>query len=208
VTHLYDPHGKASLLRQLLPDVPGGFRGGREGRLQDLQLLRLYGGPRTASLRTGAAVAAATSGAAIRALVLRLAVPRLGIAVQGTFNRSKPICRITIARALAGPGGLFREERRSRNVCALDPGRKSGYRTPERIPESLRESRFSIPDLSDSPRIKSHGKRGGSVPLNPRLIRTIETSIPHSSILDCRSYGVYRGEVPRRCQGGRLRRKG
>lgn len=88
-THLYDPHGQPGLLRQLLPDVPGGLRGRREGRLQDLQLLRFYGGPRTASFRAGTAVAATTAGAAVRALVLRLAVPRLGIAVQGTYRTDR-----------------------------------------------------------------------------------------------------------------------
>lgn len=42
--HLYDPHVEAGLLRQLLPDVPSGFGGGREGRLEGLQLLGLDGG--------------------------------------------------------------------------------------------------------------------------------------------------------------------
>jgi len=70
--------------------VPSGLWSRREGRFQDLQLFRFYSGPWAASLRAGAAVAASTTGAAVRALVLRLAVPRLGIAVQGTFNRSKP----------------------------------------------------------------------------------------------------------------------
>lgn len=95
-SHLYYSHGQAGLLRQLLPDVSGGLRGRREGRLQDLQLFRLYSGPRAASFRAGTAVAAATAGAAVRALVLRLAVPRLGIAVQGTFNRTKPSYRVTV----------------------------------------------------------------------------------------------------------------
>jgi len=105
LSHLYDSHGQASFFRQLLPNMPSGLWSRREGRLQDLQLFRLYSGPWAASLRTGAAVAAATAGAAVRALVLRLAVPRLGIAVQGTFNRSKPSCRVTIV--WRSPGAYF-----------------------------------------------------------------------------------------------------
>lgn len=48
--YLDDPHVEAGLLRQLLPDVSGGFRGGGERRLQRLQLLGLDGGPRAAPL--------------------------------------------------------------------------------------------------------------------------------------------------------------
>ena len=48
--YLDDPHVEAGLLGQLLPDVPGGFGGGRERRLQRLQLLGLDGGPRAAPL--------------------------------------------------------------------------------------------------------------------------------------------------------------
>lgn len=48
--YLDDPHVEAGLLRQLLPDVSGGFGGGRERRLQRLQLLGLDGGPRAAPL--------------------------------------------------------------------------------------------------------------------------------------------------------------
>lgn len=50
VPYLDDPHVEAGLLGQLLPDVPGGFGGGSEGRLERLQLLGLDGGPRAAPL--------------------------------------------------------------------------------------------------------------------------------------------------------------
>ena len=105
--HLYNPHGQTSLLRQLLPKVPGGFRGWREGCLQNLQLFRLYSGPRTAPLRAGTAVATATAGTAIRTFILRLAVSRFRVAIQGTFNRSKPSCRITIIRPPPPPPGAY-----------------------------------------------------------------------------------------------------
>lgn len=50
--YLDDPHVEAGLLGQLLPDVSGGLRCGRERRLQRLQLLGLDGGPRAPPLPT------------------------------------------------------------------------------------------------------------------------------------------------------------
>lgn len=52
--YLDDSHGEVGLVGQLLPDVSGGFRRGRESRFQDLQLLGFNGGPRPAPLPDGA----------------------------------------------------------------------------------------------------------------------------------------------------------
>lgn len=52
--YLDHSHVQAGLLRQLLPDVSGGFRSGRERRLQCFQLLGLDGCPGPASLSHGA----------------------------------------------------------------------------------------------------------------------------------------------------------
>lgn len=48
--YLYDPHGQASLLRELLSYVPGRFRRLRKCRLQNLQLLGLDRRTRTPPL--------------------------------------------------------------------------------------------------------------------------------------------------------------
>lgn len=52
--YLDHSHVQAGLLRQLLPDVSGGFRSGRERRFQCFQLLGLDGCPGPASLSDGA----------------------------------------------------------------------------------------------------------------------------------------------------------
>ena len=69
--------------------MPGRFRSGRKGRLENLQLFRLYGGSRASPLRAGTAVAATTTGTTVWTFVLRLAIPRFGISVQGTFDQCK-----------------------------------------------------------------------------------------------------------------------
>lgn len=76
-TYLYDPHRKSSFLGELLTDVPGWFGCLREGCFQDLQLLRLDGGPGAAPLRATVSV--------VRRPVLRLRITRLRITVHRTL---------------------------------------------------------------------------------------------------------------------------
>lgn len=52
--YLDDSHVETRLPWQLLSDVPGGLRCGRESRFQGLQLLGFYSGPRPASFSDGA----------------------------------------------------------------------------------------------------------------------------------------------------------
>lgn len=74
--------------------MPGRLRSGRKGRLEDLQLFRLYSGSRASPLRAGTAVAAATPSTTVRTFVLRLTIPRLGVSVQGTLGRRKQVSLI------------------------------------------------------------------------------------------------------------------
>lgn len=74
--YLYDPHGQASLLRELLSYVPGRFRRLRKCRLQNLQLFGLDRRTRTPPLWPRVAV--------VWGLVLCLRVPRLRVSVQRT----------------------------------------------------------------------------------------------------------------------------
>lgn len=87
-THLYHPHGQSSFLGQLFPYVPGRLRGLREGGLEDLELLGLYRRPRTATLRTGAAV--------VGTLVLRLGVSGLWVSVEGVLVLGVILARFRI----------------------------------------------------------------------------------------------------------------
>lgn len=69
--------------------MPGGLRSGRKGRLENLQLFRLYGRSWASPLRPGTAVSATTTGTAVWTFVLRLAIPRFGISIQRTFDQCK-----------------------------------------------------------------------------------------------------------------------
>lgn len=83
--HLYNSHRQACLFGELFPYVSRRFRRRRERGLQYLQLLGLDSCSRTSSLRARPAVPAAAARSAVGALVLRLTVPRLGVAVERAF---------------------------------------------------------------------------------------------------------------------------